>query len=82
MSNGTDERIAALATHQMEWPGDYGPQTDPMRMLRIVEWYPTLRDQLVRTRLNTLATVFNSHATIANAYADAAKQIVEQLDAK
>lgn len=82
MSNGSDERLAALAANKMEWPGGgYGPATDPMRMFHMIEWYPSIRDQLVRTRLNTAATVFRSHANIANAYAEAAEKVLEQFDA-
>lgn len=78
MSNGSDERLTALA--DWKWPDDFGPATDPMRMFRMIDWYPSIRDQLIRTRLTTAATIFSSHAKIANAHAEAAKQVLEQLD--
>ena len=79
MSNGSNERLTELA--DWSWPDIYGPKTDPVRMFRIIEWYPAIKDKVVRTRLNTVATVFSAQAEIANSYSGAAKEILKQIDA-
>ena len=78
MPNGIEERIGALAPEWKLPPG--GEATDPVEMFKMVEWYPSIRDALVKTRLNTVATVYSSRAAISSAYADAAKQVLEQLE--
>jgi hypothetical protein len=79
MSNGDELRASALAA--WPWPDKPRPETDPVMIFRMAEWYPSVRDQLVRTRLTTAVKVFQLNAELSNAYANAASEVLEQVGA-
>lgn len=79
MSNGIEERIQALAP-EWRFPKEIGPKTDPVEMFRMIDWYPALRHDLVRLRLQMVAKTYSSYAEINKTYAKAAEEVAGMLE--
>lgn len=77
MSNG-EERIEALIP-EWRWPDKPGPKTDPVEMFRMIEWYPSARNELVKLRLRNLAQTYTKYAELNQVYADTANAVSELI---